>query len=84
MPVGENSAFPEQFEVIANHKEVQIVDLSRPSSWKAKNSPLKHFDWTRGYLKYEFLRYDRMPQGPSEMENFQVSLHILLEQYDRL
>ena len=35
----------------------------------------RNFDWqSSGNIKFEYLRYDRVAHGPSDLDNFQVSL----------
>lgn len=79
MPIGENSLFNDQFEVLCQHNETNISDLTIPSDWRKRNSLLKNFNWSFGTMKFEFFRYDRMAQGPSDLDNFQVFIMISID-----
>ena len=69
MPVGDNCMYDEQFSIVSKNQELAVVELSPPSVWK-KTSPLRNFNWSKGSLRFEFIRYDH--GGVSEFEHFQV------------
>lgn len=56
-PVGLNSCFESQFLLVSNFRELDLNDLTRPSSWNApQNFRYSHMD--RGSLIFDYLRPD--------------------------
>ena len=49
-----------------------MYELTKPSTWKTQNQAFKHFDWSTGNILFEYLRYDRVPNGPGDLDDFQV------------
>lgn len=62
--------YNEQFDILSKNQEISMVDLSPPSVWK-KKSPLKSFTWTKGSLRFDYLRHDQVTAN--EFEHFQVN-----------
>lgn len=72
VPIGENTLFDVHFNVVSRLRNLPLYELNRPSTWKANNQALKHFNWTTGSLLFDYLRYDRVPNGPGDLDHFQV------------
>jgi hypothetical protein len=72
VPIGENSLFESHFNVVSRLRDLPLYELNKPSTWKVQNQSFKYFDWATGNLKFEYLRYDRVPHGPGDLDNFQV------------
>jgi len=70
-PVGNNSLFSKQFQIVSSLKEIPLYELNRPHN--AKSCPFKAVDWLQGRLLFEYLRYDRSSLGPGDLDDFQVS-----------
>jgi hypothetical protein len=45
---------------------------------KGYNPPFKYLDWQKGELRFDFLRYDQAPSGPTDVEDFQSSKRIVI------
>ena len=79
VPIGENSLFDMHFNAISQLRDVSISSLSKPSAWnKETNNGFKHFEWHKGNLLFDYLRYDRVPNGPGDLDNFQCSRRVLV------
>jgi hypothetical protein len=78
VPIGENSLFDSHFQVVSTLRDMQLYELNRPSTWKAQVSPFKNFNWNTGNLLFDYLRYDRVPNGPGDLDNFQASRRVLM------
>jgi hypothetical protein len=72
-PIGDNSLFNEQFEIVSNLKSIPFYELNRPLA--TRPSPFKFLTWKDGELLFEYLRYDRSSAGPSDLDDFQVRFH---------
>lgn len=75
VPIGENSLFESHFNVVSRLRDMPLYELNRPSTWKTQNQACKHFNWNNGNLLFEYLRYDRVPNGPGDLDNFQVCIY---------
>jgi hypothetical protein len=64
--------FDEHFQVVSRLRDVPFYEINRPASSSA--GPFKHFSWNDGNVLFDFLRYDRVLIGPSDLNNFQVYL----------
>ena len=73
VPIGENSLFDFHFHTISQLREVPLSELSKPSQWNPEvNNGFRHFEWyNRGSILFEYLRYDRVPNGPGDLDDFQ-------------
>ena len=79
VPIGENSLFDLHFNAMSQLRDVSIASLSKPSSWNQEtNSGFKHFEWCCGNLLFDYLRYDRVPNGPGDLDNFLSSRRVLM------
>ncbi len=78
VPIGENSFFEEHFDVISRVNSLQLYELTKPSTWKLDNKALKHFNWNKGDIKFDFLRYDRIPNSAGDLDNYQSSKRVLM------
>ena len=78
VPIGENSFFEEHFDVISRVNSLQLCELTKPSTWKLDNKALKHFNWNKGDIKFDFLRYDRIPNSAGDLDNYQSSKRVLM------
>jgi hypothetical protein len=72
VPIGNNSLYNKHFEVVSRLKDMPFYELNKPNQPKNYISPFKNFDWSDGNILYEFLRYDRVPYGAGDLDNFQV------------
>jgi hypothetical protein len=72
VPVGNNSLFDKHFQVVSRLRDVPFYELNRPASARSASPPFKYFDWNNGNLLFDYLRYDRVPNGPGDLDNFQV------------
>lgn len=70
-PIGNNSLFADQFQIVSSLKSIPFYELNRPLTSKA--SPFKFLNWKDGELLFEYLRYDRSSAGPGDLDDFQVS-----------
>ena len=80
VPIGENSEYDAQFQAIASSvREIQINDLVKPSEWDAQvSASFQNFSWYKGNFKFDYLRYDRVPNGPGDLDNFLSSRRVLM------
>ena len=78
VPIGENSFFEEHFNIISRINTLQFYELTKPSTWKLDNKALKHFNWNKGDIKFDFLRYDRIPNSAGDLDNYQSSRKVLM------
>lgn len=73
-PVGNNSLFSEQFQVVSSLREIPYYELNRPQYAKNYGPPFKFVNWIDGSLVFQYLRYDRASGGPGDLDDFQVSI----------
>lgn len=78
VPLGVNSQFEEQYKILARQSSIPLYDLTRPQNPKGTAPPFKYLDWLKGELRFDFLRYDQAPSGPTDSEDFQSSKRILI------
>ena len=82
VPIGENSLFDLHFHTVSQQREVSLTDLTKPSTWNNEvNTGFKHFAWwdnERGSLLFDYLRYDRVPNGPGDLDDYQSSRRVLM------
>mmetsp|Transcript_1167 Transcript_1167/g.1895 ORF Transcript_1167/g.1895 Transcript_1167/m.1895 type:complete len:1683 (+) Transcript_1167:109-5157(+) len=80
VPIGDNSMYDKHFEIVSRTRNLPVFDLNRPSEWKNQNSMFKNFNWLSGgaNILFEYLRYDRVANGPSDLDNFQCCRRILV------
>lgn len=81
VPIGDNSLFDRQFEIVSKHRSVPMYELNRPSSdVRTPNTPFKNLNWDSGTLLFDYLRYDRVSSGQGDLETFQCNrryLHVI-------
>jgi hypothetical protein len=70
-PVGNNSRFGEQYQVVSSLAEIPYYELNRPQYPKNYVSPFKFLNWKDGCLVFQYSRYDRASLG--DLDDFQVS-----------
>jgi hypothetical protein len=73
VPIGRNSLFDQHFQTVSDLREIPLYELNRPSHSVTTSCPFKHFNWTDGALRFDFLRYDRVLVG-GDLNDFQVQL----------
>lgn len=81
IPIGENSLFDTHFDIVSKLKCLPIYELNRPSNWKTTGQIFKHFNWNNpgnASLTFDYLRYDRVPNGPGDLDNFQCTRRVLM------
>ena len=81
IPIGENSLFDTHFDIVSKLKCLPIYELNRPSNWKMTGQIFKHFNWNNpgnASLTFDYLRYDRVPNGPGDLDNFQCTRRVLM------
>ena len=79
VPIGQNSLFDAHFQTISVTRDTCVKSLTKPSSWtKENNQGFKHFNWSQGNLLFDYLRYDRVPNGPGDLDEFQSSRRVLM------
>ncbi len=74
VPIGNNSLFDHHFQVVSRLRDIPFYELNRPVS-KSGNPAFKFFNWNNGNLLFDYLRYDRVPRGPGDLDNFQVNIY---------
>ena len=76
VPIGEKSLLDFHlvsiFILISQLCEVPLSELSKPSQWNPNvNNGFRHFEWyNRGSILFEYLRYERVPNGPETWMTF--------------
>ncbi len=70
-PVGNNSLFGEQYQIVSSLTEIPYYELNRPQYPKNYVSPFKFLNWNEGSLIFQYSRYDRATS--SDLDDFQVS-----------
>lgn len=81
VPIGDNSLFDRQFEIVSRRRNVPMYELNRPSAEaRVPNSPFKNLNWESGSLLFDYLRYDRVSSGQGDLDSFQCNrryLHVI-------
>eukprot|EP01038_Epipyxis_sp_PR26KG_P004766 gene4766-6686_t len=79
VPVGNNSLFDNHFQVVSRLRDVPFYELNRPRG-SSSPSAFKYMNWNEGKnnLLFDYLRYDRVPNGPGDLDNFQSSRRVLM------
>lgn len=54
-------------------RDIPFYELSRPVQ-KSNNPPFKFMNWSDGNILFDYIRYDRVPRGAGDLDNFQVTL----------
>lgn len=70
--------FDNHFQVVSRLRDIPFYELNRPTSARSANPPFKNLDWSHGNLLFDYLRYDRVPNGPGDLDNFQSSRRTLM------
>ena len=52
-------------------RDIPFYELSRPVQ-RSTNPPFKFMNWNDGNILFDHLRYDRVPRGAGDLDNFQV------------
>jgi hypothetical protein len=68
VPIGDNSLFDSQFEIVSRRKSVQLFDMNNPYY---SESPFKNLNWNAGSLLFDYLRYDRVASAHGDLDTFQ-------------
>ncbi len=76
VPIGNNSLFDHQFQIVSKLRDLPFYELNRPVS-KNNNPAFKFFNWNNGNLLFDYLRYDKVSRGPGEFDNFLVSCNVM-------
>ena len=81
VPIGDNSLFDAQFEIVSKRSEMPMYELNRPHpDTHPSNTPFKNVNWDSGTLLFDYLRYDRVSSGAGDLETFQCNrryLHVI-------
>lgn len=72
VPIGNNSLFDIHFQVVSKLRTVPFYELNKPTAVASKTQPLHFFNWNNGSIVFDYLRYDRVLNGPGDLDNFQV------------
>ena len=81
VPVGDNSHYDAQFAAISAVRSLQLYDLPRANFNRPPNAQFfKSLNITNnsGNLLLDYLRYDRVPGGQGDLDDFQSSRRILM------
>lgn len=84
-PIGQNSLFNEHFQLISSVNLLAFEEIVKPNLLKGFNplqqptrSIFKYLNWAAGEILFDYLRYDRVPAGPGDFDNFQSSKRIMV------
>jgi hypothetical protein len=83
VPIGDNSQFDRQFEIVSKRRAVPMYELNRPAAdARPANSPFKSLRWEAGggSLLVDYLRFDRVSAGLGDLDSFQCNrryLHVI-------
>lgn len=81
VPIGDNSLFDRQFEIVSKRRSVPMYELNRPSAdGRTPHTPFKSLNWDSGALLFDYLRFDRVSSGQGDLDTFQCNrryLHVI-------
>lgn len=78
VPIGENSLFDKHYDLLSRCLYMEMIELNRPSDWRAQLSPLQFIRWNMGSILFDYHRYDRYLNGPGNLDNYRSFDRVLV------
>lgn len=71
-PLGPNTLFDKQFQLLSNVREVPFYEINRPQIATFQTQPFKYFNWNDGNILFDFTVDNNLADGPNYLSDFKV------------